>query len=347
MLPDRPYFLDGLAGLSTVGAVLPKPRSCDGPTMEAVATRYRCDALDREKFLDPGFVLGYLESCVGGRDVVLLDIGGYFAPTLRYVAARFSGNVLGVVEDTENGYQKYVAAGKPPCPVVSVARSPLKLPEDYLVGQSIVFSTESLLRLHGDILHGGETCVIGYGKIGRSVANTLRAKSVRTTVYETDPVRAVEAMSHGFSVSGSKAAALRRAHLVVCATGQRALVGDDFARLRPGAYVASVTSSDDELDLTDVVLSYEERNLGPHVTRLSAGGHYFYLLNHGNAVNFVHGAAVGPFIFLVQGEILAAVALLTSGRLIEPGLHQVNRQTRETIARAWLNAFNGEGETDQ
>ncbi|ADP82626.1 adenosylhomocysteinase [Frankia inefficax] len=347
MLPDRPYFLDGLAGLTSVGAVLPKPRSCDAATMEAIASRYRCDSLDRERFLDRSLVLDYLESRVGGRDVVLLDIGGYFAPTLRYVVGRFSGHILGVVEDTENGYQKYVAAGKPPCPVVSVARSPLKLPEDYLVGQSIVFSTESLLRLHGDILHGGETCVIGYGKIGRSVANTLRAKSVRTTVYETDPVRAVEAMSHGFSVSGSKAAALRRAHLVVCATGQRALVGDDFARLRPGAYVASVTSSDDELDLTNVVLSYEERILGPHVTRLSAGGHYFYLLNHGNAVNFVHGAAVGPFIFLVQGEILAAVALLTSGHLIEPGLHQVNRQIRETIARDWLNAFNGEGETDQ
>jgi len=91
------------------------------------------------------------------------------------------------------------------------------------------------------------------------------------------------------------------------------------------------------------VLTYEERRLGPHVTRLSDGGHYFYLLNDGNAVNFVHGAAVGPFIFLVQGEILAAVALLTSGRLIEPGLHQVGQQARKNIARAWLNAFNGEG----
>jgi adenosylhomocysteinase len=181
MLPDRPYFLDGLAALTTVGGVLPKPRSCDPPTLEAVATRYRCDPLNREQFADPGFVLSYLEQRAGGRGVVLLDIGGYFAPTLTHLCARFSGRILGVVEDTENGLQKYVAQGKPPCPVVSVARSPLKLPEDYPVGQSVVFSTESLLRSHGDILHGGETCVIGYGKIGRSVANTLRAKSIRTT----------------------------------------------------------------------------------------------------------------------------------------------------------------------
>jgi adenosylhomocysteinase len=39
MLPDRPYFLDGLARLVVVGAVLPKPRSCDGPTLEAVSAR--------------------------------------------------------------------------------------------------------------------------------------------------------------------------------------------------------------------------------------------------------------------------------------------------------------------
>ncbi|SNQ48355.1 TrkA-N domain protein (fragment) [Frankia canadensis] len=246
------------------------------------------------------------------------------------------------MEDTENGYQKYLAGGKPPCPVVSVARSPLKLPEDYLVGQSVVFSAESLLRAHGNILDGGETCVIGYGKIGRSVANTLRVKSVRTTVFETDPVRAVEAMSHGFAVSRSKSEALARANIVVCATGSRALTGNDFSALRSGSYLASVTSSDDELDLETVMRSYQQRRLGPHVTRLSRTGHYFYLLNDGNAVNFVHGAAVGPFIYLVQGEILAALAMLASGRLAEPGLHQVPHRVRESIARAWLRTFNDE-----
>ena len=51
-----------------------------------------------------------------------------------------------MVEDTENGLRRYLGAWKPPCPVFSVARSPLKDPEDYLVGQSVVFSAEALLR---------------------------------------------------------------------------------------------------------------------------------------------------------------------------------------------------------
>jgi hypothetical protein len=47
---------------------------------------------------------------------------------------------------TENGLHRYLCHEKPPCPVFSVARSPLKDSEDYLVGQSVVFSAEALLR---------------------------------------------------------------------------------------------------------------------------------------------------------------------------------------------------------
>nr|WP_230204912.1 adenosylhomocysteinase [Parafrankia elaeagni] len=342
MLPDRPFFLDAVAHGNDLISILPKPKSCDPGTRAAVSSRYHCDDLERDRFVHPAKVLAYIEERAAGRDLALLDIGGYFAPALTSLCRQFSGRIVGVVEDTENGYRKYLSCGKLPCPVFSVARSPLKQPEDYLVGQSIVFSTESLLREHGDILHGRETCVIGYGKIGRSVANTLRAKSVRTTVYETDPVRAVEAMSHGFAVKWSKAEALGRADVVVCATGNRALEGEDFTYLRPGSYVASVTSSDDELNLASLRGTYRIERLGPHLSRMTSWNHHFYLLNDGNAVNFVHGAAVGPFIFLVQGEILAALALLSSGQVMEPGLHEVGNREREIIARSWLRCFNEE-----
>jgi adenosylhomocysteinase len=142
--------------------------------------------------------LGYLEDTVPGRDIVLLDVGGYFAPTLHLVAKTFSGRLLGVVEDTENGHQRYAALDEVPCPVVSVARSPLKECEDHLVGRSIVFSTEALVRSRGDILTSREACVIGYGKVGRSIARALHAHDLRVTVYDTDPVKRVQAMAQGF-----------------------------------------------------------------------------------------------------------------------------------------------------
>ncbi|AGP57424.1 hypothetical protein M271_29910 [Streptomyces rapamycinicus NRRL 5491] len=62
-------------------------------------------------------------------------------------------------------------------------------------------------------------------------------------------------------------------------------------------------------------------------------------LNNGNAVNFLHGASVGPFIFLVQAEILAALRMLARGDLA-PGMHEVPSEDRATIAATWLNYYN-------
>lgn len=105
----------------------------------------------------------------------------------------FSREIAGV-EDTENGFRRYLELGKPPCPVLrpvsrfSVARSPLKEPEDYLVGQSVVFSTEALIRSGSDILQGGAACVIGFGKLGSSIARTLHVKHVREALEDAGVV---------------------------------------------------------------------------------------------------------------------------------------------------------------
>lgn len=223
--------------------------------------------LSRELFADSTRALEYLEDTAGGRNVVLVDIGGYFAPCLDTLVEKFSGRVLGVVEDTENGHQRYAALDHLSCPVVSVARSPLKDCEDHLVGRSIVFSTDALVRARGDILTSRNACVIGFGKVGRAIAQTLRAQDLRVTVHDTDPVKRVQAHSQGFRTSTSTAEALRDADLVLCATGNLALRHGDFAALRNGAYVASVTSSEDELELGSLHGLYQRTLAGEHLTR--------------------------------------------------------------------------------
>lgn len=220
-----------------------------------------------------------------------------------------------------------------------MARSPLKDPEDFLVGQSVVFSTEALMRGRGDILHGRTALVIGFGKLGSSIARLLHAKGIRVTVYDIDPVRRTQALSQGFTVARDRASGLEDAGLVLCATGSLSLRGEDFARLRNGTYVATVTSSEDELELAGLPDVYERATIGDHVTRYLTTGHYFYLLNGGNAVNFLHGASVGPFIFLVQAEILAASTALARGGL-DPALHELPPADRATIAATWLDYFN-------
>ncbi len=169
LLPERPGFVRAVAALSDLKAVLPKPKSVDAAARDLVEKTAPVETLTRELFADPDTAAGFLESRAAERDVVLLDVGGYFAPTLTDLAGRFSGRILGVVEDIENGHRRYAALDKLPCPVVPVARSPLKDPEDFLVGQSVVFSAEALMRGRGDIFHGRPALVLGFGKLVRGL----------------------------------------------------------------------------------------------------------------------------------------------------------------------------------
>lgn len=340
LLGERPAFLGAVRRLAEVVAVLPKPKSIDVRALEEITGLFQVDSLDRATFADPARALEYLESRAAGRSLVLLDVGGYFAPCLEHVCANFSGQVIGVVEDTENGHRRYEALGKLPLPVFSSARSPLKDPEDYLVGQSVTFSTEALIRARGDILQGRPATVIGYGKLGRSVAAMLHAKHVGVTVYDADPIRRTQALSQGFRTASTLAQAIAGAGVIVCATGNLALREDDFAKVANGAYIASVTSSDDELELEALNGLYERTPMGHHITRYARTGHYFYLLADGNAVNFLHGASVGAFIFLVQAEILAALGSLATGAY-EPGMHELDATERSLIAATWLLYFDG------
>ena len=107
-----------------------------------------------------------------------------------------------------------------------------------------------------------------------------------------------------------------------------------------GAYIASVTSSDDELELDALDFLYTREDVGAAITRYAHTGHFFYVLNDGNAVNFLHGASVGAFIFLVQAEIIAATAQLM--HTPHEGAHyELPTEVREQIAATWLDYFNG------
>ncbi|MFB7323400.1 adenosylhomocysteinase [Streptomyces sp. NPDC056190] len=339
LLPERPSFVRAVAQATRLKAVLPKPKSITQEAYREVVSSFDCDELSRDLFATGDSAISYLESRAAGEEVILLDVGGYFAPALTEICDRFSGRILGIVEDTENGHRRYANLPKLPCPVVSVARSPLKDPEDFLVGQSVVFSTEALLRARGDILHGRRALVLGFGKLGSSIARLLHAKGVHVTVYDIDPVRRAQALSQGFAVASDREAALGQAGLVLCATGTLSLRGEDFGLLRNGAYIATVTSSEDELDLEHLPNVYTREPSGDHVTRYETTGHYWYLLNQGNAVNFLHGASVGPFIFLVQSEIIAAAQMLSRSGL-DAVMHEVSPADRANIAATWLRYYN-------
>jgi adenosylhomocysteinase len=228
--------------------------------------------------------------------------------------------------------------------VITVARSPLKLPEDYLVRSSVVFSIEAVLREQAEILQTRRACVIGYGRVGSGVADVLRGRGIRTSVYDLDPVAVANAAARGFDVFATLPSALERSSLIVCATGNKALDARHFRLLRPETVVASVTSSDDELDLTGIDDTHDRFDHPPHIVEyVSRSGDQaaFWLINDGNAANFIHGAVIGPAIQLIEGEKLAAVATIAAGQLTDPGgsLAEVSADLRRQVATTWVKHF--------
>lgn len=348
ILPDRPPFLRALSTIADIVAIIPKPGSVDPQTLRWLGRNdFPVVHATRDQLRSTSF--GAISRAAGPRpdELLVLDMGGYFAPAARRTTGSPELPVRGVVEDTENGFQRYLRiADELTCPVFSVARSQLKDSEDYLVGQSVMFSVERLLRSCGRIMQGRQAVVFGYGKVGRSIAAVLQSKNVDTLVVDRDPVRAIEAMSRGFKTV-DKRAALEQGEVLLCATGQLSLRVDDFRYIRDGAFIASVTSRDDEIELAAgsdggrVQVDFESyhcRQVSPHVMGYEGPSKIFYLLHDGNAINFLDNAVVGPFIYLVQAELLAGVQTLNS-RCHEPGLYEIPYARRAQIASEWLVTY--------
>jgi adenosylhomocysteinase len=272
---------------------------------------------------------------------VLSDVGGYFAPALSELCAALPGRVAGVVEDTENGHRRYEALPELPCAVYSVARSPLKEPEDRLAGEAIVFSAETLLRELGEVLQGRQACVVGYGKVGAGIASTLHARHVRVLVVDSDPVRQAQAITAGYGFA-ELTEALSCADLVFSATGSRALGMKHLPLLPNRAFLAGATSRDDEFDLAGLGSpgdGFVREEVIPGVSRFrGAPGKSFFLLGDGNAVNFQHTSAIGPAIHLIKAELTVAAALL-AGEDHVPGFYAVPAARRAAIAAAWIDVF--------
>ncbi|WP_286239341.1 adenosylhomocysteinase [Neptuniibacter halophilus] len=337
LLGTAPAYLEALQGFARIALILPKPRSINPQVLETIEQRFPVQLKKRAQIESVEVLAAIINDAVTEGDLILVDIGGYFAAAIGALPERLRARLRGVVEVTENGLKRYQVLSDLPVPVVSIARSPLKGPEDYLTGQSIVYSAEALMRECQQIMNGGYAVVFGYGKIGRSIAKALHAKNINTKIVEIDPVRAIEARSRGFDLI-SKERALERSDVIFCATGNQSLSNHDFTRIKNGAFLFSVTSSDDELDLSRAEGCFEQTPVSAHITRYQRLGQYFYLANRGNAINFIHQAEVGPYIFLVQGEVIKAINYLQREALTN-AIQELPDSIRQELAQSWLSHF--------
>jgi adenosylhomocysteinase len=334
MLPDVEVYLEALQYVADLRMIIPKPRSIDRVTLEGLQWRYPIEHISRKDLAKSERIQSLIAD--KGSPLVIFDIGGYFAPMVNE-AKRQHDHFLGVIEDTENGHQRYEHVQDLAVPVCSVARSPLKDTEDFLVGQSVLFSTDALLREIQLLLQYLSCGILGYGKIGASIAHHLLLRGIKPQVFDINPIRRLQAFNRQCQVP-PREVLLRECAALFCATGNQALNIHDIRRLRPGCFVVSVTSSDDEMDLTYLKGEYTQENFSEFIVRYTSFHNYFYLVNNGNAVNFIHRAVLGDFIHLVRAEMIAALKVMIESRPA-PGIFSLNDETRKLVSSIWLRTF--------
>jgi 8-oxo-dGTP pyrophosphatase MutT (NUDIX family) len=336
---SEPYLLSLQENFNFIG-VIPKPKSIDVQSLGrlkdkdiAILEQFTRQNIESNPEELARFLLNYDNIC-------LVDIGGYFSSSLAKLKKILGKKLLGVVEDTENGLQKYEEEYKSNfIRIVSVARSPLKSFEDQLVGNGVAHAAETILRSVNGLIPYKTCGIIGYGKIGKGIYQYLQQRGIQPYVCELNPLRAIQA-----SCDGGKVVAIdkliRECEVVFCATGSQAVDILKLRDLKRGAYLASVTSSDDEFDLRFLDSEYTHENVADNIAKYSKRGHYFYLMNNGDAINFLYSAAVDNYIYLVQGELVFSI-LKIANRVghydTKLSISTNSEEEQSEIAKYWLN----------
>ena len=334
-------FVKALSSLAKIAAILPKSSSKKHQNLDEFENNYKILHYSRAEIIaDKENFLKQISELVGTRQFAIIDMGGYFSHVYIELLERFNTQLIGLVEDTENGHQKYEKAivnnsiYQRKFPIISVARSTLKDPEDVLVGNAIVFSAEAILRSIGIILTGKKILVIGFGKIGRSISSALLSRGIRVDIYDINPIRLASSLSLGFH-SASREELLQCADIIFCATGNGSIGLKDFVNLKNGLFLFSATSSDDEWQKC-LIKEFKENGKKKKrlINYLTYNKKEIYICNQGDSVNFVHGGVVGSFINLVQGEMLYAISMLEHTSPSQ--IYEIPDESKKFIATQWL-----------
>jgi len=336
IVPDILPFIQTLTSIAENVCVIPKPNSISLKVLSYLP-KDLIHHLSREQLQSEQILNEIFPS---DKKSLVIDIGGYFATKEFFDFCNREKRVVGIVEDTKNGFIKYKKLKDlVTLPVFSVARSELKQNEDDLVGYSVAYYAEMIMRKKQLLPRYLTVGIIGYGKLGKGVAKYLFNQNIKPIVYDINTIRMVEAYKDG-CVLKDKKELLANCQLIFCATGSMAIAGDDFKIIRPGCYLASVTSSEDEFDIKQIVEGLEETIEDKFIAKFENKYTHFYFINKGNAVNFIDkdGDRVGDFIRLVQGEIMTALALLVQ-KPRSPGLLEVPEDDRKTIAQIFIENY--------
>ncbi|MGC8555604.1 MAG: adenosylhomocysteinase [Conexivisphaera sp.] len=266
-----------------------------------------------------------------------------------------AGSIFGATEETTTGVLRFRAMereGVLGFPVIAVndARSKHLYDNRFGSGQSVV---DGILRATNVQLGGKRAVVLGYGWVGKGVAERLRGMGARVMVVEVDPFKALEAYMDGYEVVDSMEAARSGDIFVTCTGNVRVLTDRHFAVMRDGAILANAGHFDVEVDVRALrSMASSEDEVRPNVREFRMpDGRRLYLLGEGRLVNLVaadgHPIEVMDLSFATQ--LLSVIYIVRNRGRLERRVHALPAELDEEVARRKLRieGVNLEALTDE
>jgi adenosylhomocysteinase len=276
---------------------------------------------------------------------LVIDDGGDLVNTLHAQRPELLAAVRGGCESTSTGVirlRRMAEEGALAFPVVAGDATTTKRMFDntFGTGQSVI---DGVLRATNILLAGRVVVVAGYGDCGRGIAEAARGLGAQVIVTEVDPVRALDAVLHGFRVLPMEQAA-PAGEVFITATGSRDVIAaGHLPAMRDGAILANAGHFDLEIDVRALAETAVEvtRDVRPHTDEyLLADGRRLLLLAEGRVVNLVAAEGNPPQVMDVSfaGQALVLDWLARDAGALPAGVHAVPPAIDEQIARLTLEA---------
>lgn len=215
----------------------------------------------------------------------LCDMGG------ELIAAYLDKDppAVGALEATTSGLHQ-LRGRQLPFPAFDWNSIPLKaqIENRFHVGDGV---WPAFSHVTGMGLFGRRVLIVGYGPVGKGIAERARNLGALVYVADLDPVRLIEARHHGCATIGLDEG-LAQCQIIVTATGvERVLGAAQLALVRPGAILFNAGHSNQEIDI-GWLYAQPRQLMRPHLERFDIGGTHLFLLGHGSLLNLA--ASSGP-----------------------------------------------------
>jgi len=255
-----------------------------------------------------------------------------------------SMKILGATEETTAGVTRIRAVekeGKLRYPIILVNDADTKHMFDnrYGTGQSTI---DGYLRAMNLLFASKRVVVVGYGWVGKGVAERSKGMGSKVIVTEVNPVKALEAHMDGFEVMPMANAAKIGDIFITCTGMTDVIRKEHLLKMKNGAVVGNVGHFDVEIDSSFLLKSKSVREIRPNLDECTlSNGRKIYLVGKGRLANLVAAEGHPPEVMAqsFSNQILSILYILKNHKKMENKIITVPKEIDRQIAIDALEAM--------